>query len=175
MIIFGILLEEIMKKYKIKGKNLSIASNLTEGFISDIKKGKTLPSFKSLNKIIENLNIDIEDIDRLVESWEKASSPISFVKKFEKLELNQKFIGEFLNLEGKTMEDKIQKLMKINKELKEEIESLIIYKEFYWLVHEDDLNYILRKLSIENTNENILKLSTKLKRKSEKKNRLSVK
>lgn len=159
---FGNLLSEVMKKYRIKGKEISIQTGLTEGFISDIRKGKSLPKKDNLQKILENIPITINEKEELIECWEKENSPNSFIERYEKLKENFDILNNFFlqNNMGDCKEF-ILKLEKENFDLKKEINELKLYKEFFKLLHDDDLKYLTNRISFINQNFNFENLFKK--------------
>lgn len=144
---FGKKLEIIMKKYKIRVKDLSIACDITEGYISDIKKGRSLPREDKMLRILENLNISSEEKENLKDLWEKETSPKSFVAKFENLENQNQKLKEMINskYDNNTfllLENKEKEI----KKLKEEKVSLEKYKKLLLLLSKEDLKYTLNRI-----------------------------
>lgn len=144
---FGKFLEEIMAKKKIKVKDLSILSDITEGYISDIRKGKAIPRLPKFNAILENLNLSKEEKDKFISIWEKESSPETFVKKYEILEEKVKNYEEILKTipENDLVEQlKIQK--NINLKLEKEKNECILYKQLFEMMSEEDKKYTLKNI-----------------------------
>ncbi|MGL5156017.1 MAG: hypothetical protein ACRC9H_13990 [Aeromonas veronii] len=165
---FGVLLKQTMKKYKITGKKLSITSNLTEGFISDIKNQKSLPKEENLKKILTCMNISSAEKFDLQLAWEKESSPSSFVKRFEELEEDYNILSNFYIINdiknGLKTKETILQIQRENILLKKEIEFLKLYKNFFDLLHEDDMKYLSNKISFSNKKTNLSKLFIPLKK-----------
>ncbi|MGL5595604.1 MAG: helix-turn-helix domain-containing protein [Cetobacterium sp.] len=159
---FGTLLKLTMKKHKITGKDLSIFSNLTEGFISDIKNEKTIPREQNLNKIIEALKIPLHEKVELQIAWEKISSPKNFVKRFEELEADFNILSSFYivnDVQNSTaIKKSILELKRDNQVLKKELEFLRLYKEFFLLLSEDDMKYLITKITFFNKKDYFKKL-----------------
>lgn len=159
---FGILLKTTMKKYDITGKNLSIFTNLTEGFISDIKTGKTLPREENLNKILDSLQISNSEKLTLRIAWEKSVSPLSFVKRFEELENDYEILASFYIMNDITdlssIKNSILNLVKENQKLEIENKILKQYRDFFNLMHEDDIKYLANKVSFLNKKKDFSKI-----------------
>lgn len=156
---FGYLLKEIMKKYKIKGKELSVYSDLTEGFISDIKKGRCLPRIENLNKILDLIPMTTEEKLKLQKKWEKERAPKSFVKRYDELEEKYNLLYSFyLKSLDKDTKKLILEIMKENELLKKEQIKLKLYKEFLKPLTEDDLIYLTNKQILLNKKMDLLKL-----------------
>lgn len=144
---FGKMLEDIMTKKKIKVKDLSILSDITEGYISDIRKGKAVPRLPKFNAILESLNLTTEEKQELIDVWEKESSPETFVKKYEILEEKVKEYEDIIKdiPENDLMEQlKIQK--NINIKLEKEKNECLLYKQLFDLLPEEDKKYTLKNI-----------------------------
>lgn len=139
---FGKKLEEIMKEKKIKVKELSIAADITEGFISDIRKGRSLPSVDKLARIMENLDLSEKEELELYEEWEKSSSPISFTEKYEKLKTENKKIKELLVYFSS--EKQLENIVLENEKLKLENMELSIYKKMFLLLPKEDCMSLMK-------------------------------
>lgn len=144
---FGRCLEEVMTKKKIKVKDLSILSDITEGYISDIRKGKAIPRLPKFQAILDSLNLSAEEKENMINIWEKESSPESFVKKYEILEEKVKNYEEILKdiPENDLLEQlKIQK--NINLKLEKEKNECIMYKQLFEMMSEEDKKYTLKNI-----------------------------
>ena len=58
---FGKLLENKMKEKGIRVKDLSILADITEGYISDLKKEKSVPRRDKLEAILNNIPLSKEE------------------------------------------------------------------------------------------------------------------
>lgn len=141
---FGVILEKIMKNNNIRVKDLAIAADITEGYISDLKKERSVPRENKLESILLGLKItDIEKED-LIKAWEKDVSPKSFVIKYEKLELENKNLKEMIK------DKKLKELLEVKnneiEKLRNEIENLKKYKEIFEMLKPDDLKTTLERI-----------------------------
>ena len=144
---FGKMLEEIMRKKKIKVKDLSILSDITEGYISDLKKEKALPRRNKLDAILENLPLTKEEKEELFLAWEKDSAPPSFTEKYEKLKKENEEYKEILGkLEDSDLFDQIKMQKKVTEKLEKEKEKSDIYLQLFKMMSEEDRNYILKNI-----------------------------
>lgn len=144
---FGKMLEEIMQRKKIKVKELSILSDITEGYISDLKKEKALPRRNKLDAILENIPLTSKEREELFLAWEKDSAPESFTKKYEILEQENKEYKEILsNLENSDLLEQIKIQKKIVEKLEKEKERSDLYLQLFKMLSEEDRNYILKNI-----------------------------
>ena len=65
---FGKLLENKMKEKGIRVKDLSILADITEGYISDLKKEKSVPRRDKLEAILNNIPLSKEEKEELYEA-----------------------------------------------------------------------------------------------------------
>lgn len=144
---FGKLLGEIMTKKRIKVKELSILSDITEGYLSDIKRGKALPRPSKLNSILDNINLSNEEREELLSAWEKDSSPAEFVKKYEVLEKKVKKYEKLLeNVPENELLEEISKQKSIIQKLEKDRAENLIYKELFDMMSEEDKNYTIKNI-----------------------------
>lgn len=144
---FGKMLEEIMSKKKIKVKDLSILSDITEGYISDIRKGKAIPRLPKFKAILESLNLTSEEKENLTNVWEKESSPETFVKKYEILEEKVKNYEEiFKDIPENDLLEQLKIQKNINLKLEKEKNECILYKQLFEMMSEEDKKYTLKNI-----------------------------
>ncbi|WP_303189290.1 hypothetical protein [Fusobacterium ulcerans] len=144
---FGKLLEEIMKKKKIKVKELSILSDVTEGYISDIKKEKAIPRKAKLDAILENMQLNDLEKEELFSAWEKDSSPRTFVEKYELLEKENAEYKELLSkLENSNLIDQIKLQKKVNEKLEKEKEKFELYAQLFKMLSEEDRKFVVKMI-----------------------------
>ena len=144
---FGKMLEDIMAKKKLKVKELSILSDISEGYISDIKKGKAIPRLPKFNAILDSLNLTKEEKEEFINVWEKESSPEAFVKKYEILEEKVKNYEEILNnMEGNNLLEQLKIQKNINSKLEKEKNECILYKQLFEMMSEEDKKYTLKNI-----------------------------
>lgn len=145
---FGKLLENKMKEKGIRVKDLSILADITEGYISDLKKEKSVPRRDKLEAILNNIPLSKEEREELYEAWERDSSPYSFVKKYDNLVEENKHLKELIS-------DKEENLslidqLKVQKKLTEKIENqknrYKLYMELFAMLEEDDRKYMLKQI-----------------------------
>ncbi len=145
---FGKLLENKMKEKGIRVKDLSILADITEGYISDLKKEKSVPRRDKLEAILNNIPLSKEEKEELYEAWERDSSPYSFVKKYDNLVEENKHLKELIS-------DKEENLslidqLKVQKKLTEKIENqknrYKLYMELFTMLEEDDRKYMLKQI-----------------------------
>ncbi|WP_304206958.1 helix-turn-helix transcriptional regulator [Fusobacterium perfoetens] len=145
---FGKLLENKMKEKGIRVKDLSILADITEGYISDLKKEKSVPRRDKLEAILNNIPLSKEEKEELYEAWERDSSPYSFVKKYDNLVEENKHLKELIS-------DKEENLslidqLKVQKKLTEKIENqknrYKLYMELFAMLEEDDRKYMLKQI-----------------------------
>lgn len=144
---FGKMLEETMAKKKIKVKDLSILSDITEGYISDIRKGKAIPRLPKFKAILESLNLTAEEKENMTNVWEKESSPETFVKKYEILEEKVKNYEEILkNVPKNDLLEQLKIQKNINLKLEKEKNECILYKQLFEMMSEEDKKYTLKNI-----------------------------
>lgn len=145
---FGKLLENKMKEKGIRVKDLSILADITEGYISDLKKEKSVPRRDKLEAILNNIPLSKEEKEELYEAWERDSSPYSFVKKYDNLVEENKHLKELIS-------DKEENLnlidqLKVQKKLTEKIENqknrYKLYMELFAMLEEEDRKYMLKQI-----------------------------
>lgn len=119
---FGEKLKQIMKEKKITIVSVKEKTGLSQGYISDVRKGVFLPSEKKLNLIFDVLNLAEDELELLKKEWSLDKSGNEFRDIF--IELNQ---------ENKNLKS-VLKRMTSEKKLLEEIDELKIYKEIYELI-----------------------------------------
>ena len=145
---FGKLLENKMKEKGIRVKDLSILADITEGYISDLKKEKSVPRREKLEAILGNMPLTKEEKEELYEAWERDSSPYSFVKKYDNLVEENKHLKELIS-------DKEENLslidqLKVQKKLTEKIENqknrYKLYMELFAMLEEEDRKYMLKQI-----------------------------
>lgn len=144
---FGEKLEELIKSKKIKSKDLAIASDVTEGYLTDIKKGRAIPKEEKLKRIVSALELNSEEKEEICFLWEKETSAKQFVKRFEELEKENHFLKKMIDPKKgvdlleirKGYEDKIRKMQEENDELQK-------YKTLLFLLPKDDRIFFVKKI-----------------------------
>lgn len=123
-------------------------ADITEGYISDLKKEKSVPRRDKLEAILNNIPLSKEEKEELYEAWERDSSPYSFVKKYDNLVEENKHLKELIS-------DKEENLslidqLKVQKKLTEKIENqknrYKLYMELFAMLEEEDRKYMLKQI-----------------------------
>lgn len=145
---FGKLLEQRMKEKSIRVKDLSILADITEGYISDLKKEKSVPRRDKLEALLNNIPLSKEEKEELYEAWERDSSPYSFVKKYDDLLEENKHLKELISNKEENMN--LIDQLKIQKKLTEKIENqknrYKLYMELFAMLEEEDRKYMLKQI-----------------------------
>lgn len=145
---FGKLLENKMKEKGIRVKDLSILADITEGYISDLKKEKSVPRRDKLEAILNNIPLSKEEKEELYEAWERDSSPYSFVKKYDNLVEENKHLKELISDKEENMS--LIDQLKVQKKLTEKIENqknrYKLYMELFAMLDEEDRKYMLKQI-----------------------------
>lgn len=145
---FGKLLENKMKEKGIRVKDLSILADITEGYISDLKKEKSVPRREKLEAILSNIPLSKEEKEELYEAWERDSSPYSFVKKYDDLVEENKHLKELVSDKEENMS--LIDQLKVQKKLTEKIENqknrYKIYMELFSMLGEEERKYIVKQI-----------------------------
>ncbi len=68
-----------MKKRHIKGKDLADSSGVSPQYITDIRSGRRIPTFKVLNQMLDAMNLLEVEKQELLELW-KESKDINYSK-----------------------------------------------------------------------------------------------
>lgn len=149
-----------LKRNGMKSKELALSADLTEGYLTDIKKGRALPKEEKLLNILNSLNLDEERKNDLYRLWAKETSPKKFVENFEKIEKENKILKELISAK------EYRKIEKIQNDYEEKIKKLEIekkeyqkYKTLLFLLPKEDRIFFVKKIlkDIENN----LKISGK--------------
>ena len=145
---FGKLLENKMKEKGIRVKDLSILADITEGYISDLKKEKSVPRRDKLEAILNNIPLSKEEKEEMYEAWERDSSPYSFVKKYDNLVEENKHLKELISDKEENMS--LIDQLKVQKKLTEKIENqknrYKLYMELFAMLEEEDRKYMLKQI-----------------------------
>lgn len=145
---FGKLLEQRMKEKSIRVKDLSILADITEGYISDLKKEKSVPRRDKLEALLNNIPLSKEEKEELYEAWERDSSPYSFVKKYDDLLEENKHLKELISNKEENMN--LIDQLKVQKKLTEKIENqknrYKLYMELFAMLEEEDRKYMLKQI-----------------------------
>ncbi|MBR8702280.1 MULTISPECIES: helix-turn-helix transcriptional regulator [unclassified Fusobacterium] len=145
---FGEQLTEILEKYKIKNRKLALLTGITEGFISDIKRGRSVPRKDNLIAILDNLPLTKEEREHLYEEWEREVSPDTFVKKYDELSNKYRLL---LNAAGGEEEGRTKiEIQRINEKYIEKIEAekekYKIYYELFMMLDEDERKFTIKQI-----------------------------
>lgn len=144
---FGKKIEEIIKVKGIKSKDLAIAANVTEGYLTDIKKGRALPREDKLIRIIDALELEEREKEELYFLWEKGMSPQNFVERFEELERENNQLKSLINQKEKINIDSIRNEYENKiKKLEDEKKDLEKYKTLLFLLPREDRVFFVKKI-----------------------------
>ena len=145
---FGKLLEEKMKEKAIRVKDLSILADITEGYISDLKKEKSVPRREKLEAILNNIPLSKEEKEELYEAWERDSSPYSFVKKYDNLVEENRHLKELISNKEENMSliDQLKIQKKLTEKIEKQKEKCKLYMELFAMLEEEDRKYILKQI-----------------------------
>lgn len=144
---FGKKIEEIIKTKRIKSRDLAIAANVTEGYLTDIKKGRALPREDKLIRIIDALELKESEREELYFLWEKSMSPQNFVERFEELEKENKQLKSLINQRENINIDSIRnKYENKIKKLEDEKKDLEKYKALLFLLPKEDRIFFVKKI-----------------------------
>lgn len=142
---FGEVLKRMMDKKGVRVKELSYLANITEGYISDLKKDRTSPRKDKLELIIKSLNTTHEEEKELREAWERDVSPESFVKKFDDLLEENKYLKSIVENkeENLALIDQLKLQKKVFEKVEKEKNDYKLYKDIFYLLPEKEREYIL--------------------------------
>ena len=136
-----------LKKSGMKSKELALSADLTEGYLTDIKKGRALPKEGKLINILDSLNLDETRKEELYMLWAKESSPKKVIDSFEKLEKENKNLKKLINIE------EYEKIEKIRNEYEKKIEKIEMekkefrkYKTLLFLLPKEDRLFFVKKI-----------------------------
>lgn len=152
---FGELLSQKMKEKSMRLKDLSILTDITEGYLSDIKNDNAVPKRDKFEVIVKVLNLTPEEKDQFLLAWERDSSPLGFVKRYDNLvtenEYLKKVIDDAENTNVLLEQLKVQK--KINDTLEKQKNRYKLYADLFNMMQEQDKVYMLKLilLQIENS------------------------
>lgn len=145
---FGKLLENKMKEKGIRVKDLSILADITEGYISDLKKEKSVPRRDKLEAILNNIPLSKEEKEELYEAWERDSSPYSFVKKYDNLVEENKHLKELISdkKENLSLIDQLKVQKKLTEKIENQKNRYKLYMELFAMLEEEDRKYMLKQI-----------------------------
>lgn len=139
---------EILEKYSIRNRKLSFLTGITEGFLSDIKRGRSLPRKEKLMLILDNLPLTIQERDELYNEWERDSSPETFVEKFDALKTDYNLLIAATGGEEKARTSiEVQRLNnKYVEKLEQEKEKYKLYYDLFMLLPEEDRKFMIKQI-----------------------------
>ncbi|MGL5640012.1 MAG: helix-turn-helix domain-containing protein [Cetobacterium sp.] len=141
----GEKIEKIIKEKKMRSKDISLISGITEGYLSDIKKGRAIPREEKFKQLIKALKLTKEEEEEVIFLWEKESSPKEFVKKYEILEKENKILKEQLT-DSEKISSIIQEYEAKMKLIVNENEELKKYKLLLFLLPKEDRVFFIKKI-----------------------------
>lgn len=145
---FGELLERKMKEKSVRVKDLSILTDITEGYISDIKKSKTVPRLDKVERILQNLPITAEEKKELFSAWERDVSPITFVKKYDALVEENEQLKNIVSFteENSTFIEQLKLQKKLTEKIEKEKNKYKLLVDLFLMMSEEDRAYILKQI-----------------------------
>jgi transcriptional regulator with XRE-family HTH domain len=75
--VFGRRLRELRQKYRVTQQQLSIATGLTEGYISNMERGLKVPSLTTILRLAVALGCHVTD---LVSTFDRTDLPLILPK-----------------------------------------------------------------------------------------------
>lgn len=136
---FGETLKILMDEKNIGVAKFKRLTGISAGYMSDLQKGKYLPSTERLEIIIKTLNLDEDEENKLKEEWSFSKTSGILAHKYNTLKENNKNMKNVL------------KSVKKETELVEEIRALEVYKKIYDILFghlsEDEAKELLKAIS----------------------------
>lgn len=147
----GEMLSKKMKEKSLRIKDLSILTDITEGYLSDIKNGNAVPKREKFETITSVLGLTPEEKDQFLYAWERDSSTAGFVKRYDNLKLENEYLKKMLdNTEDtNTLLDQLKLQKKLNDNLEKQKNKYKLYADLFSMLREEDRNYMLKLLLLQ--------------------------
>lgn len=147
---FGELLTKKMKEKSLRLKDLSILTDITEGYLSDIKNDNAVPKRDKFETITSVLGLTPVEKDNFLLAWERDSAPAGFVKRYDNLKIENEHLKKMIDDDNtNSLLDQLKMQKKLNENLEKQKNKYKLYADLFGMLKPEDRNYMLKLLLLQ--------------------------